>query len=164
MLHLLIEIPVQVTELIWFLKQVSPVILKKISSDFESLIHLMIFYSLISLHYRLYLLLVYSRGIQLHSEAESLYPLIVGLEASLSLQETNFRTLITVPIHWFSVISQHLKGKTWNLNYPYHSGFFRRWVQRKKAHHKYRLTKGRHINPVPSGKLLILASILVFYN
>lgn len=113
-----IEVPIWVTELNSFLGRFSPVILKKSSSSFESLIRVMIFYSLFSVHYWLYLLLVCSNGVQLHLGAESLYHLTVGLEASPGLHVINFRTLITVHVHCFSVVGQHPKGKTWALNLP----------------------------------------------
>lgn len=95
---------------------------KKNSNDFEPLIHLMIFYSLFSVHYWLCLLLVCSKGIQLHAGAESLQHLTVGLEI-------NFRMLNMYLFTAFQWPANIQKGKMWNLNYPHPNGFCRQHMR-----------------------------------
>lgn len=162
-----IEIPFWVTELTSFLRQFSPVILKKSSSDFESLIHLMIFYSLFSVHYWLYCLL---KGSSIAYRSWKLCHLTCSrCSRGVSWPPAdNFRTLITVCFRWLSVISQCSKDKKWNMNNPLPQWFLQATSAERacSCSSQVQLIWGRHLDPVPSTKFLLVSRVFIciFFN
>lgn len=157
-----IEIPFWVTELKSFLKQLSPVILKKSSSDFESLIHLMIFYSLFSVHYWVYCLL---KGSSIAYRSWKFVPSDCCSRGISGLPAGNFRTLITVRFRCPLVISQRSKDKKWNMNYPLPQWFLQASSAERacRCSSQAQLIWGRHLQPVPSTKFLLVSSILIYF-